>query len=298
MERIYPTNEEIAGTLDRIADLLEAQDANRYRVNAYRRAARIISAATDSIAEMAVLYGVKELDRLPDIGKSIAGTIVEYVHTGRLKLLERLEGQISPEDLFSTVPGLGEALSKRIHVALDIDSLEELELAAHDGRLEQVEGIGIRRSKAIRDSVGAILNRSGKRRARRLRMLDKVHGTDAADSFAACPAVAVILEVDAEYRQKASAGQLKTIAPRRFNPEARSWLPIYHTEKTGWFFTALFSNTARAHQLNKVKDWVVIYSERDGIENKYTVVTEYHGPLSGRRVIRGYEKECVGYYEQ
>jgi len=297
MTPAYPTNEEIANALDRIADLLAAQSADRYRVNAYRRAARVVFDMDVSVAQMAAINGEKKLAQLPAIGKSIAGAIQEYVHTARIGFLERLEGQISPEDLFRTLPGIGRELASRIHAELDIDSLEDLESAARDGRLGQVSGIGIRRAQAIRNSVGVLLDRSGRRRARRFRLLEKGE-TAPGESVPDAPPVASILEVDAEYRRKADAGQLKTITPRRFNPDKKAWLPIFHTEKDGWFVTALFSNTARAHQMNKIGDWVVIYFEKDGTEERYTVVTEHHGPLTGRRVVRGMEKECLAYYSR
>lgn len=94
------------------------------------------------------------------------------------------------------------------------------------------------------------------------------------------------------YRVKAYRRGAQVIA----DPEGKSWMPIMHTEKEGWHFTALYSNTARAHELNKTRDWVVIYFERDGEEEQYTVVTEPDGPLRGRRVVRGREKECRTYY--
>ena len=80
--------------------------------------------------------------------------------------------------------------------------------------------------------------------------------------------------------------------PRRFNPERRAWLPVLHTERDGWSCTALYSNTARAHELGTTRDWVIVYYERDGDEDQCTVVTERHGPLAGRRVVRGREAEC------
>lgn len=86
----------------------------------------------------------------------------------------------------------------------------------------------------------------------------------------------------------------RTIAPRRFNPDKKAWLPILHTERGPWSFTALFSNTARAHQLGTTDDWVVIYFERDGREGQCTVVTERPGPRAGRRVVRGREDEGSG----
>jgi hypothetical protein len=293
-----PSNEDIADVLERVAALLQAQDANPYRVSAYRRAARVVERSGEPIGERADRVEGETLEDLPDIGTSIAGSIREFVHTGRLRLLERLEGQVSPEDLFTTVPGIGEKLAHRIHARLHIETLEDLELAAHDGRLDRVPGVGERRVKGIRDSVAAILSRSSRRRARRLRHLETGQSPASDGGPTARPSVAAILAVDEEYRRKAEAGRLKTIAPRRFNPEGKSWLPISHTEREGWHFTALYSNTARAHELGKTHDWVVVYFERDGHENQCTVVTEHQGPLKGRRVIRGRERECLGYYPQ
>lgn len=284
----YPANQEISDVLERVAALLEAQNANPYRIAAYRKAALLVATSSQSIAGLALSGEGEKLEDLPDIGKSIAGSIREFVHTGRLGLLERLEGQVSPEDLFSTVPGIGEELARRIHSHLRIDTLEELELAAHDGRLHEVPGLGDRRVRAIRDSVGAILSRSSRRRARRLRHIENARTEE--------PVLSVILDVDEEYRQQAETGQLRTIAPRRFNPEGKAWLPILHTEREGWSFTALFSNTARAHDLGKTRDWVVVYYEKDGHENQHTVVTENHGPLKGKRVVRGREKECMDFH--
>ena len=287
------TNEEIAETLERIAALLEAQGAIPYRVTAYRRAARTVENSERSVAELTDAKEGDTLEDLPDIGKSIAGAIRELVHTGRLGLLERLEGQIAPEDLFTTVPGIGEELAKRIHAELHIETLEELELAAHDGRLGEVPGIGNRRVSAIRDSLEAILSRSSRRRARRLRHLDQERMER---GEARAPSIAAVLDVDEEYRRKASEGKLRTISPRRFNPEGEAWLPVLHTDREGWQFTALFSNTARAHELNKTRDWVVIYYEKDGHENQHTVVTELHGAMKGRRVVRGRERETLAFY--
>jgi DNA polymerase/3'-5' exonuclease PolX len=172
MNKAYPANTDIADVLERIADLLEAQDANPYRVNAYRRGAKVISTLSRSTAEMASDDDQK-LEDLPDIGKRIVAVVKEYADTGLSSMLERLENQISAEDLFTTVPGIGEALARRIHADLDVDTLEGLELAAYDGRLQTVAGIGHRRAKSIRDSVSAILNRSGRRRARKIRQFEK-----------------------------------------------------------------------------------------------------------------------------
>lgn len=300
------SNADLADALERVADLLEAQDGEHFRIRAYRAAAGTLRGLARPALEILRVEGRAGLEKLPGIGKSIAALVDEYAHTLRLGLLDRLEGQTSPEDLFTTVPGIGEELAARIHGALHVETLEELELAAHDGRLETVPGIGPRRLRGIRDSLAAILARSSRRRARRHRWLEAGRpepGGGGATSPQAAPAVppdgkerppvALLLDVDAEYRRRAAAGELRTIAPRRFNPAGESWLPVLHTERDGWSFTALFSNTARAHELGRTRDWVVVYWEQDGHEDQCTVVTERAGPSAGLRVVRGREAESA-----
>jgi len=292
MRRLRPDNEDIADLLERIADLLEAQEANIYRVRAYRAAARTVREAAEPLSAMDAAVGPDALERLPGIGKSIGALVHEYVHTGRAGLLDRLEGQVSPEDLLATVPGIGERLAVRIHRDLGIETLEDLELAAHDGRLERIRRLGPRRVRGIRDAVAGILSRSARRRAQRWRCLE-APGDGAPAAAEPRPTASAILAVDAEYRRRAQAGTLRTIVPRRFNPSGEAWLPILHTERDGWSFTALHSNTARAHELGTTRDWVVIYYELDGHEGQCTVVTQRGGPLRGRRVVRGRESECA-----
>jgi Holliday junction resolvasome RuvABC DNA-binding subunit len=255
-------------------------------VRAWRAGARSGREAEREVAAILAEHGLEGLDRLPGIGKSLAGAIAELVHTGRLRLLDRLEGEIAPEDLFTTVPGIGEELAARIHRELHVDTLEELELAAHDGRLEKLPGFGARRVRGVREALAGMLGRSTRRRARRIR-----HEESQAPAPER-PSVATLLAVDASYRERAEAGTLRLIAPRRFNPEGRAWLPVLHSERDGWSFTALYSNTARAHELGTTRDWVILYFERDGHEDQCTIVTERHGPLAGRRVVRGREAEC------
>jgi DNA polymerase (family 10) len=288
MNDTQPANSEIAGILEEIADLLETQDANHFRVRAYRQGARSVQESQKSIADLVRHGGRQALTRLSGIGSGLAGTIEEYVQTGRSSQLDRLRGEVSPADLLRKVPGIGPELSRRISAQLDIHTLEELERAAHDGRLEEVGGFGPKRIEAVQASLAGILSQSAQRRSRQ-----RVSGLDMPEKE---PDVATLLDVDKEYRRKAGAGHLRKIAPKRFNPENEAWLPILHAERGPWNFTVLYSNTARAHELNRVYDWVVIYYDRDGQESQCTVVTETHGPLEGRRVVRGREAECREYY--
>ncbi|HEX9665204.1 MAG TPA: helix-hairpin-helix domain-containing protein [Thermodesulfobacteriota bacterium] len=292
---LHPSNDQIAEVLERISDLLEVQGGSTFRVRAYRKAARTVRETEDPLVIIVDHEGIEGLEKLPNIGKSISSVILEFIYNGRVSFLERLEGQVSPEDLFTTVPGIGEVLASKIHHELKIDTLEELELAANDGRLQDLGGFGERRVRGIRNTLAAMLSRSGRRRARRgLRWLE-MHDKEIEVNQ---PSVGLILKIDDQYRDKAARGELKTITPRRFNPEKKAWLPVLHSDEDGWLFTAMYSNSARAHELGKTKDWVIIYYERDGDENQCTVVTERSGILNGWRVIRGRESECLSYYRE
>ncbi|MGD8815573.1 MAG: helix-hairpin-helix domain-containing protein [Acidobacteriota bacterium] len=272
-------NRDVAERLREAAALLDQQDANPFRVRAYRRAADNVEQLDRGVDEILSHDGIEGLLRLPGIGSGIGGAIEEMARSGRWSLLERLRGHLEPERLFQTIPGLGPELAERIHDRLDIDTLEGLEIAAHDGRLEKVDGIGPRRAAMVRAELESRLGRRSRERSRRRRQQR--------------PDVRTLLAVDREYRDGAATDRLPRIAPRRFNPEGKEWLPILHTEHDGWHFTALFSNTARAHQLGRTDDWVVIYFyDDDHEEGQCTVVTETSGPLEGQRVVRGRETEC------
>jgi len=271
--------------LEQVATLLEAQHASPYRVGAFRRGAATLRASDREAADILATEGLAGLDALPGIGRSLASVIAELVETGHLGLLHRLEGRVGVEALLATVPGIGPDTAHRIHDALGVETLEELELAAHDGRLEALRGFGPRRVRAVRDLLAARLDRSSRRGARR------VHDGGAGDG--PTPSVSTLLAADEEYRAGVEIGALRRIAPRRFNPTGEAWLPVLHTERDGWHLTALFSNTARAHELHATRDWVVLYAERDGHESRATVVTETHGPLAGTRVVRGRGAECA-----
>lgn len=283
------TNEEIADHLDQIADYLELQEANPHRVRAYRMGAKSVRTADQSVAEFVAEEGSVALERLPEIGRGLAWLIGELVNTGRSSRMDRLRGEITPEDLFQRVPGVGPELAHRIVETLHIGTLPELEQAAHDGRLATVAGFGRKRVQAVRDVLASILARAGRRRAQGGQSPTTAPATNR-------PPVALLLAVDEQYRQRAAAGALRKITPRRFNPDQLAWLPILHTEIDDCEFTALFSNTARAHELGKTDDWVVIYCDQAGHEGQHTVVTETSGPLKGKRVVRGRERESRDYY--
>jgi hypothetical protein len=269
----------IADRLDEVAMLLEQQRANPFRVRAYRNAAASLRTHPVPMARVHAEEGLAGLERIPEVGESIARAVRDLVVLGHLPMLERLRGESDPVELLASVPGIGPALAERLHHELGLATLEELEQAAHDGRLTKVAGFGPRRIAAVTASTAARLGRV----------------SQAADRAELLPAVGELLDVDREYREGAKAGRLAMITPRRFNPEGRAWLPVLHTTRGDRHYTALFSNTALAHRLGRTRDWVVIYSDGARHEHQATVVTPRSGPLAGRRVVRGREPECVEY---
>ncbi len=291
MRRDTVSNEEIADRLDHVADMLELEDENAFRVRSYRSAAQTIRDLDRPVVELMQQDGDRALQALPGIGQKLAGSIQEIATTGHLSLEEKLESEIWPGKLFTEVPGIGDELARRIHEHLGISTLEELELAAHDGRLEQVDGIGPDRAEGVRVALSGMLSRSARRRMREAFTKQATEGKQEER-----PAVDLLLDLDEEYRTKAQRNQLRKIAPKRFNPEGEAWLPILRTRRGGWSFTLLFSNTALAHHSGKTHDWVVIYYEQGGEQHQSTVVTAERGKLAGKRVVRGRERECREYY--
>jgi len=282
-------NRKIASMLERIADLLEIKEVNPFRVRAYRRAADRLRSLNQSVRDLYLEEGLEGLKDLSGIGEALGRTIEEMLETGRSSQLDRLQGEISPEELFKQVPGIGSELAARLVSELGIQTLEELEMAAHDGRLRSVEGFGQQKVENVRVSLTGMLSPSA---AREATDRQQENGGDVE-----MPPIGLLLDLDQKYRRKAGGGELRQIAPKRFNPEDEAWLPIMNVEEGGWSFTVLFSNTKRAHDLGKTHDWVVIYYERNGYEDQVTVVTETSGALEGKRVVRGHERGCMEYYE-
>jgi DNA polymerase (family 10) len=277
-----PLNDRIAARLEEVGSLLEQQGAGRFRVEAFRKGARTVRALPRPVSEILYKEGMNGLERLPGIGPVLARSIRSLVETGRLPMLERLRGASDPTALIATVAGIGPKLADRLHHDLHIGTLEDLETAAFDGRLARFEGIGPKRLAGVRDSLAS---RLGRTRA--------AGGPSLAEDL---PPVADLLDVDREYREGVRSGKLPRIAPRRFNPKREAWLPILHVSHGDRHYTALYSNTARAHSLGRTRDWVVLYADGERGERPWTVVTESSGPLSGLRVVRGREQECLEHY--
>jgi len=193
---ICALNQHVAGRLEEAARLLRDQGADPYRVRAYRRAAMTIRGTSRPVDEIFRQQGSAGLKELRGVGDSIARAVRELLVSGRLPMLERLRGESAPVALLASVPGIGGVLAARLHDELGIDTLADLEAAAHDGRLETIAGFGEKRLAGIRDSLAHRLGR--------------VRTPAAAGPP---PPVAELLDVDREYCEQAAAGALPRIAP-------------------------------------------------------------------------------------
>ena len=147
------TNDAIAAVFDHVADLIEYQGGNVFRVRAYRNAARSIGSLVESLASVRA-DASRSLTDLDGIGADLAGKIETLLDTGRLPLLEELEREV-PAVAFELmrVPGLGPKKVKSLIEALTIDSLDGLERACRDGRVAGVKGFGAKTQAAILDNI-------------------------------------------------------------------------------------------------------------------------------------------------
>jgi len=154
-------NANIAETLRHVADLLEIEGANPFRIRAYRRAAQTVEDLPQSAAKM-VADG-KTLVGLPGIGKDLAGKITEIVNTGRLGALSEIEAR-TPTTLsaLTTVPGLGPKRVHRLHEALGIKTLKDLERAARTHKIRELRGF----TAKTEEKILAELERSREREQR------------------------------------------------------------------------------------------------------------------------------------
>jgi DNA polymerase (family 10) len=150
------TNAEIAACFNEIADLLDIEGANPFRIRAYRNAARSVLSHPKSMATL-VEEGF-DLTELPGIGDDLAAKITELVRSGSLHFLEELKHEISPalEELLH-IPGLGPKRVHLLHETLRVNTADDLRKALESGRLEALKGFGPKLidavSKALKKSI-------------------------------------------------------------------------------------------------------------------------------------------------
>jgi DNA polymerase (family 10) len=147
------TNAEIADVFDQVADLLEFQDANPFRVRAYRNAARTIRDLPESLAEIAA-DSERKLTDLEGIGKDLAEKIATLLDTGSLPMLDELLQEV-PESVLSLmrIPGLGPKRAAAIHKELHVSTLDELREACEAHKIRELKGFGEKTEEAIAEGL-------------------------------------------------------------------------------------------------------------------------------------------------
>ncbi len=145
-------NADIATAFEEIADLLDIENANPFRVRAYRNAARQLQGM--GVAAVDLLAKGEDLTELPGIGADLAAKIKEIVETGKCQFLERLRKNTPPTvtELLK-IRGLGPKRVRTLYHELDVHTLEQLARAAHGGRIRALPGFGPKTEQLILESV-------------------------------------------------------------------------------------------------------------------------------------------------
>ena len=156
------TNADIAHVFAEVADLLEIQGADGFRVNSYRKVARTLEEATGSLAELAVRG---ELESLPGVGKSSAEKIHELLATGHLALRNELAAQV-PETLLELlqIQSVGPKKVALLWKERGIKSLADLKAALADGKLAGLKGFGDKSIALIQQGLEFLERNAGRRR--------------------------------------------------------------------------------------------------------------------------------------
>jgi DNA polymerase (family 10) len=147
------SNTQIAATLDELADLLEFQGANAFRVRAYRNGARAVRDLSQAVAQL-VDQDPRQLTHIEGIGQSVAEKCVTLVRTGRLPQLETLLEEI-PESVLTLlrIPGLGPKKAAALFQQLGVATLDQLRAACESQRVRVLKGFGAKTEQAILDGM-------------------------------------------------------------------------------------------------------------------------------------------------
>jgi len=200
-------NADITAIFEEIADLLEIEAANTFRIRAYRNAARILGDLPQE-ARMLVERG-DDLTRLPGIGADLAGKINEIVTTGHCSLLDRLRRELPPAitELLK-IPGLGPKRVKALYHDLDVQTIEQLHRAAQDGRIRALHGFGEKTEQNILQSVQAHASQS-----RRFKLATAVQYAETLRAFLqAIPGVQQVVVAGSFRRMRETVGDLDILA--------------------------------------------------------------------------------------
>ncbi|MCW7076841.1 MAG: DNA polymerase/3'-5' exonuclease PolX [Candidatus Syntrophoarchaeum sp.] len=141
------TNKEIARIFDEIADILEVKEGDKFKIRAYRKAARTIESLTQDLSDFS---SVTELKKLPSIGDALAKKIHEIITSGKLEYYEELRTSV-PEGVLEllSIPNVGPKTVSKLYNECNVTDIESLELAAKNHRLQHLFGMGRKTEERI-----------------------------------------------------------------------------------------------------------------------------------------------------
>ncbi len=200
-------NADIAAVFEEIADLLEIQGANPFRIRAYRNAARVIGELSQEVSRL--LEKGEDLTRLPGIGDDLAGKIKEIAGSGHCSLLDRLHAELPPAitELLK-IPGLGPKRVKALYHDLDVQTIEQLYRAARDGRIRVLPGFGEKTENNILQAIEVHANQT-----RRFKLAIAAQYAEALEKFlAALPGVLKVTVAGSYRRMRETVGDLDILA--------------------------------------------------------------------------------------
>ncbi|HSG72487.1 MAG TPA: DNA polymerase/3'-5' exonuclease PolX [Planctomycetaceae bacterium] len=197
-------NQRIAAAFDELADLLEIQDANPFRVRAYRNASRTLESLTESVSEI-VASDSEQLTDLPGIGKDLAAKIEQLVTTGSIKQLEELRKEV-PRGLIDIthIEGIGPKKAGVLFRELNITGLDDLKQAAQQGQVQKLKGFG----KKTEESILANIDRAAEA-GKRTMLAEAEPAVEAiVETLSALDSVQQISPAGSFRRRKESVGDL------------------------------------------------------------------------------------------
>lgn len=153
-------NKELADLFERMADILEFKDENPFKINAYRKASRVLGDLTQDIEEVAERG---ELKKISGIGEGIAQKIEEYLETGKVSKFEEVRKEV-PDELIAmmAIPGMGPKTLALLHKEKKIESLSQLEKAVEDGSLIGLPGMGEKKVENIKRGIQLLQQSKGR----------------------------------------------------------------------------------------------------------------------------------------
>ncbi|WP_206425341.1 DNA polymerase/3'-5' exonuclease PolX [Staphylospora marina] len=163
-------NPGIAGMLHQLADYLEIEGENPFRVNAWRRAARAVENSRIPVVDM-----LDRLENLPGVGKGTAAVIREMATTGTAQVLEDLKRRIPPGlPVLLGIPGLGPKSLHLLHRELGISDLRDLVQAAEEGKIRNLPGFGVKKEQKLLEAIRKLGSRPNRRLLAEARQLADV----------------------------------------------------------------------------------------------------------------------------